>query len=52
MTEKEALQEPKDGIPFEVEPSRALALRFAKGEISHEAFDHSMELLRKPKVVK
>ena len=33
------------------DPARALALRFAKGEISHEEFDRSMELLKKHKVV-
>lgn len=34
------------------DPARALALRFAKGEISHEEFDRDMELLRKHKMVK
>jgi hypothetical protein len=43
---KNAEQVPSD------DPARALALRFAKGEISHEEFDRSMEILKKHSVVK
>jgi hypothetical protein len=34
------------------DPAKTLAMRFANGEISHEEFDKSMNLLRKHKVVK
>ena len=41
-----AKEKPKEVTPSE-DPARILALRFAKGEISHEEFDRSMDLLRK-----
>jgi len=44
-------KEKPSGESTSEDPARALALRFGRGEISHEEFDRSMELLRKHKVV-
>jgi len=44
-------EKPKEETPSD-DSAKMLAMRFAKGEITHEEFDKSMELLRKHKVVK
>jgi hypothetical protein len=49
---KERLEEGAADTVLIEDPARMLAMRFAKGEIPHEEFDRSMELLKKHKVVK
>ena len=52
IKKKETPDEKPKETTISDDPARMLAMRFAKGEISQEEFDKSMELLKKHKVVK